>query len=813
MRAPVAEDEAGRLSALQDYGILETAPVRDFEDLAALAAAVCEAPFALVSVVDANRQWTKASVGFGPVDMPREVSFCGAAIQSQTLLVVADALVDPRFASNPLVAGEHRVRFYAGAPLRTPRGHALGTVCVLDRRPRDLTPVQYDALRAIGRQAMAQLELRRVRSALGRTISERQAAEEALRASEEFKTRMIEGSLDCIKVLDLDGRLVSMNAGGMQALDICDFGPFRNSSWPDMWPDASRPIVREAVQTARNAGVGRFVGFCPTANGTPKWWDVVVSAILNREGRPDRLLAVSRDITERKRTERVFEAITEGTAAAVGDAFFTALVQHLATALQVPYVFLAECLKGNIARSRAFWSGFALAENFEYDLTGTPCLGVAAGDVCCYPDNLQQLFPADEGLVRMRAESYVGVPLLSSAGEVIGHLVVIDDKPMDSTPFRISVLKTFAGRAGAELERQQADEKLREALAEVERLKARLQAENIYLQEEIRREHNFHEMVGNSPALLDALHKIERVSGTDATVLILGETGSGKELFARAIHSRSRRNLRPLVKVNCGAIAPGLVESELFGHVKGAFTGAIDKRVGRFELADGGTIFLDEIGELPLDAQVKLLRVLQEQEFEPVGSSRTVRVNVRVIAATNRNLDEATRNGRFRADLLYRLNVFPIEVPSLRDRKSDIALLVSFFSASMARKLGKRIDGFSARSMDRLTSYSWPGNVRELQNVVERAAILAQGPILDVDLIPDEPLPEAPSPQAVPPPRRRSESLDEVQRQHIVDVLRSTRGVVEGQRGAATILGVHPNTLRSRMKRLGISTNSVRTPS
>jgi formate hydrogenlyase transcriptional activator len=339
-----------------------------------------------------------------------------------------------------------------------------------------------------------------------------------------------------------------------------------------------------------------------------------------------------------------------------------------------------------------------------------------------------------------------------------------------------------------------------------------LEAENVYLQEEIRTQHNFNEIVGNSPALLDTLRKVERVAPTDSTVLIVGETGSGKELFARAIHSRSRRSDRPLVKVNCGAIAPGLVESELFGHVRGAFTGAIEKRVGRFELANGGTIFLDEIGELPLDAQVKLLRVLQEQEFEPVGSSKTIRVSVRVIAATNRNLDQAVRDGRFRADLLYRLNVFPIDVPPLRERTSDIRLLVGFFSSALARRIGKPIQGFSARSLERLTRYSWPGNVRELQNVVERAAILAQGPVLELEgailndvLVASE----------APPARAESsmtaidqESLDDVQRLHIINVLKSTKGVVEGARGAATILGMNPNTLRSRMKKLGIATSA-----
>jgi formate hydrogenlyase transcriptional activator len=262
------------------------------------------------------------------------------------------------------------------------------------------------------------------------------------------------------------------------------------------------------------------------------------------------------------------------------------------------------------------------------------------------------------------------------------------------------------------------------------------------------------------------------------------------------------------VKVHCGAIPPGLVESELFGHVKGAFTGAIEKRVGRFELANGGTIFLDEIGELPLEAQVKLLRVLQEQEFEPVGSSRTIRVSVRVIAATNRNLDQAVRDGRFRADLLYRLNVFPIEVPPLRDRVSDISLLVAFFATSLARKVGKPIHGFSGRSLDEMYAYSWPGNVRELQNVVERAAILARGPVLEVDGILQGR--RASSTTAPARPRAsaaaRPESLDDVQRMHILEVLKGTGGVVEGVRGAATILGLHPNTLRSRMKKLGIAT-------
>jgi formate hydrogenlyase transcriptional activator len=428
---------------------------------------------------------------------------------------------------------------------------------------------------------------------------------------------------------------------------------------------------------------------------------------------------------------------------------------------------------------------------------------VVDGSVCHYSENVQERFPNDRDLVGLGVESYLGAPMLDASGHVIGHLAVLHNRPMPEDQWRTAVLKIFAARAGAELQRLRVEEDLRRAMTEVETLKNRLQAENVYLQEEIGTQHNFNEIIGNSPVLLDALRRIERVAPTDSTVLILGETGSGKELFARALHNRSKRHERPLVKVNCGAIAPGLVESELFGHVKGAFTGAIDKRVGRFELANGGTIFLDEIGELPLDAQVKLLRVLQEQEFEPVGSSRTVRVSVRVIAATNRNLEHAVREGKFRADLLYRLNVFPIEIPPLRERTSDISLLVSFFLSRIARTLGKPLQGVTTRSMEQVQTYSWPGNVRELQNVLERAAILAEGPIVSLEeaLIGRG----ATNLLEARAQEKAGANLDDVQRDHILSVLASTGGIVEGSRGAAVILGVHPNTLRSRMKKLGIS--------
>jgi formate hydrogenlyase transcriptional activator len=315
--------------------------------------------------------------------------------------------------------------------------------------------------------------------------------------------------------------------------------------------------------------------------------------------------------------------------------------------------------------------------------------------------------------------------------------------------------------------------------------------------------------------VLRALGAVDQVAPTDATVLIYGETGTEKELVARAIHSRSARNGRALVNVNCSAISAGLVESELFGHMKGAFTGAIERRIGRFELAHHGTIFLDEIGELSLETQVKLLRVLQEHEFEPVGSSHPVRVDVRVIAATNRNLREAMQAGVFRSDLFYRLNVFPIELPPLRERRSDIPQLVAFCVSRFSKRLGKKIDGVSRESMEKLMNYPWPGNIRELQNVIERAVILAAEPTLrlDRDLMPVEATTKGmETPETHAPEQRQADlqpptpllTLEEVDRNHILTALQHAGGVVDGPKGAARILNLHPNTLRHRMSKLGI---------
>jgi formate hydrogenlyase transcriptional activator len=378
-------------------------------------------------------------------------------------------------------------------------------------------------------------------------------------------------------------------------------------------------------------------------------------------------------------------------------------------------------------------------------------------------------------------------------------------------------LDLAATNAGLEQRVAERTAELKTALKEVERLKERLEHENRYLQSEISEQGHHREIIGSSAALQQALRQVDLVAGADTSVLINGETGTGKELIARAIHERSPRRDRTLVKLNCSAISAGLVESELFGHVKGAFTGAAERRVGRFELADGGTLFLDEVSELPMDTQTKLLRVLQEGEFEPVGSSKTIKIDVRVIAASNRDLAADVASGRFRADLYYRLNVFPIQVPPLRARAEDIPALAQYFLERFARKLGKPLRAIDPETLAMLKAHSWPGNIRDLQNTIERAVILSEGDMLRVEWQ-LAPAPQscftaaahagASAPASAAPASSGNGSgvhtLEEIERQHFIQVLRKTRGVIEGPNGAARLLDLKPSTARFRIKRLGI---------
>jgi formate hydrogenlyase transcriptional activator len=956
------------------------------------------------------------------------------------------------------------------------------------------------------------------------------AVELGIEKGEERFRSLFENSIDAVLLSTPDGTIEAANPAacrlfGRSAEEICGIAGF---GLVDPSDSRLQSLLEERERT------GRFRGelFYKRKDGSTFLGEASSAFYQDRSG-ATRAAVIIRDVTDRKRVEETLRHITEGTAGSTGDEFFRSLVRHLAHALQVRYSFVAECTdetKKNV-RMLAFWQGERFGDNVEFPLAGTPCETVIQGSACSYPERLQVLFPRDEGLVALGAQSYAGVPLINEAGNILGHLVVIDDKPRVFSEQAFSFLRIFATRAAAELERKHAGDALtqsqehlrtlldinnaivtkltreelfttiaevlarvikfdrlalsiydpeadvlrivtyagsyqrvdytpigrelslmdspaglaflnrqpvlrtdleterqtsseerayghgfrslcafplivrgksigaitvgsltrfqyteanaaflmevanqiaiaidnmqsyddlrrvsgelgvlvevnraigrhlnrddlfgalagclktlvpterfgielpiegdklqghilskipmgdeptqptvlpalgtacnwvmanrmwfvavsreefrerfpvtfdvmssegmeslcamplitgdrprgalyfmaaakgayrhlrREFLEQVARavavaledclvheevrsLRDRLAAENVYLQEEIKTEYNFDEIIGQSTPLRQLLRNIEQVAPTEATVLIQGETGTGKELVARAVHDRSRRKDRPLVKVNCGSIPAGLVESELFGHEKGAFTGATQRRVGRFELANGGTIFLDEVTELPIDTQVKLLRVLQEGEFERVGSSQTIKVDVRVIAATNRDLKDVVKNGSFRSDLFYRLHVFPLEVPALRKRKDDIPLLVNFFLSKFGKKLGKEVRGVAQKSMDNLINYDWPGNIRELQNIVERAVVLARAPIVQID---DSMMRSGGAAQ-----ESTMDTLENTERNHIIRALKETQWVIHGKKGAAEILGINPSTLRSRMEKLGI---------
>lgn len=628
--------------------------------------------------------------------------------------------------------------------------------------------------------------------------------------------------------------------------------------------------------------------------------------------------------------ETALRTILEGTATVTGERFFEALVENLSKALQTHAAWVTEYLsESRRLKALAFWMGNSFIRHWEMDLKGTPCEEVInQARLVHFPDNLLNLFPIDPDIASLKAASYMGVPLTDTAGKILGHLAVMDTRPMPAQPRIEAIFRIFAARAAAELQRLHAESATREREQKLRRLvdsamdaiieldenlrvtrinpaaekvfqcedtnlvgkdfchslvrndreklriftndlntkpegrrylwipgglralrtdgtefpaeatlsqyqmegrifytlilrnvNERLEAvhkirsltiETEFLKEELHELQHFGDILGNSPALLNVLRDIQQVADTEATVLLSGETGTGKEVMARAIHANSRRRDHPFVKVNCAAIPATLIESEFFGHEQGAFTGATKRREGRFSLADGGTIFLDEIGELPFDLQGKLLRVLQEGEFEPVGSSHTSKVNVRVIAATNRDLQKEVQEGKFREDFYYRLNVFPIHLPPLRERGEDVLMLANTFVQHFAQRMGRTVAPLTPDSLKRLTAYHWPGNVRELQNVIERAVITAKNGQLNLDrALPDveEKLssPHESVQQKAAPCIRTIQELENFERQNILLALEQSGWKVSGEKGAAKLLGINSSTLASRMKALGIT--------
>jgi PAS domain S-box-containing protein len=614
--------------------------------------------------------------------------------------------------------------------------------------------------------------------------------------------------------------------------------------------------------------------------------------------------------------------------------FYSALVKALAAALNTDGAWVTEYLEeAGKLRALAFFLNGEWITDYEYAIPGTPCETVVKERRLVHiPSDVAQLFPDDPDLRAFGAVSYMGVPLQNEDGTVLGHLAILDSKPLPPDPRLQSFFNIFAVRAAAEHRRVGAEAELRERTEKLDRLigsamdaileidfdfnitlvnnaasdtfnaekeallgqnfrdflvpasleifldvveqlnapannrqhiwlpkgleairqdgqvfpveatlaksisqsqqfytlilrnvnerqKAERQIRELteqaeYLKEELKTVHNFDEIIGNSEVMLRLLRDVESVAATDTSVLILGETGTGKELIAHAIHDRSQRHDKPLIKVNCAALPATLIESELFGHERGSFTGATAKRSGRFHLADGGTIFLDEVGELPLELQAKLLRVLQEGEFEPVGSSKTIKVDVRVIAATNRDLSKSVVAGQFREDLYYRLNVFPITVPPLRDRREDVALLANAFLARSLQKFGRTMAPFNAEAVARLNAYDWPGNIRELQNVIERAVIVSEDGRPNLDRALPNAMNSTLASKTIAGPTMSSSSeaarvltvfeLQELEKTNIITALNKSNWRIAGDHGAAKLLGMKPSTLNSRISSLNI---------
>lgn len=587
-----------------------------------------------------------------------------------------------------------------------------------------------------------------------------------------------------------------------------------NEFWRNRIHPEDKDMVIHTVENVSNTSGYDMEYRWKCSDGEYKWFYDHSEVIYDYQGRVREVVGSWINITDRKVTEKSINLLIKKTSSVTGKEFFRTLVKNIAEILGVKYAFISKCLdrERTKVKTLAFWEKNQYGNDIEYGLDGTPCKDIISGKFCFYEDNVLDLYPDDEGLRQYNAKGFLGVPIYSSKNIVLGHLAVFHEEAITEDISKyFSILQIFALRAGSEIERMQAEESLRRnhdqleaAYEKIHELKTQLEKENVYLKDEIKTTYNFEEIIGSSEALKkDVIEKVRMVAGTDATVLLRGETGTGKELIARSIHNSSKRADRPLVKVNCPAIPSGLIESELFGHEKGAFTGALAKKVGKFELADGGTVFLDELGDLPLDAQAKLLRVLQEREFERVGGNVTFRVDVRVIAATNRNLEKAVNDGKFRADLFYRLNVFPIQSPSLRERTEDIADLSIYFMNKYAKRFGKEIETISESTIEKLKKYSWPGNIRELENVIERAVILSSGDelVISESLVSSSGHPDFKD--------SRSPRLEDVERDHIVSVLNQTNWQIHGEGGAAKILDMNPSTLRTRMAKLGIKKKTV----
>jgi formate hydrogenlyase transcriptional activator len=633
-----------------------------------------------------------------------------------------------------------------------------------------------------------------------RDTTERKRIQEALRLSEERFRRLTEEVQDyAIFMLDPEGRIKTWNEGaqrikGYRSEEIIG----KHFSCFYVAEDVERGKPAEELATAAGEGRVEDEGWRLRKDGSRFWADVVITALHDESGKLLGFTKVTRDITERKRVREAF--LLEVTNALLSNLDITKLLSAIGVCVRqvkdFDYATLAlydsETKMLRIQPVGAPPRKEPLPSGVLVPITGSPDGWVyVSGKPLILKGTSEEKFPFElaEHLVDLSVESGCWVPLVGREG-TFGTLNLFSQKPGGFSDADLEPLSQLASQIAVALDNALAYRRLAD-------LNARLEKEKRYLEDELRISGSFEEIIGESKRLKLVLKQIETVAPTDSTVLILGETGTGKERLARAVHDLSSRRNRAFIKVNCASVPAGLLESELFGHEKGAFTGAIAQRIGRFELAHQGTLFLDEVGEIPLDLQPKLLHMLQERQFERLGNSRTMTADVRIVAATNRDLGKLVQTGQFRSDLYYRLSVFPVLVPPLRERAEDIPLLVNYFLSRFTKAMGKAIEVVPPDTMQALLRYPWPGNVRELEHVIERAAILSPGPELRIP-----PAELAYGEEIIP---KTSSTLDDMEREHILRVLREAKGKVGGPGGAAERLGMNRTTLNSRMQKLGIS--------